>query len=163
MRRPSGKGNMTAIAQEQPGTPVAARVFSSGIELSTRGDLDIIDITSQLEGLVSDSGIIEGIACVFVPGSTGALTTMEFEPGVVEDVRAAIQRLAPREMEYRHHLKWGDGNGHSHVRAALLGPGITIPVREGQLPLGTWQQVVFIELDVRPRKRNLLVQVMGTE
>jgi len=161
MRRQAGKEAVEAVAQEQPGAPAAARVFSSEIDLSTKGDLDMIDITSQLERLVHDSGISEGIACVFCPGSTGAITTMEFEPGVTADLRAALGRLAPEGIEYKHHLKWGDGNGHSHVRAALLGPGIAIPVREGQLPLGTWQQVVFMELDVRPRQRKLLVSIMG--
>ena len=162
MRRHAGKDDSSAIAQEQPGTPSAHKVFSSEINISTKGDLDILDITSQLESLVHDSGIQEGMACVFIGGSTGAITTMEFEPGVVEDIRAAIQRLAPRGAEYQHHLKWNDGNGHSHVRAAILGPSVTMPIREGQLPLGTWQQVVFIELDVRPRKRSILVQVIGT-
>jgi secondary thiamine-phosphate synthase enzyme len=123
----------------------------------------MLDITSQVEQLVSDSGVTEGIANVFVPGATGALTTMEYDPGVVEDLRAALERMAPRGIEYQHHLKWKDGNGHSHVRAALLGPCVTLPVREGHLPLGTWQQIVFIELDARPRKRELLVQIIGTE
>jgi secondary thiamine-phosphate synthase enzyme len=161
MRRQAERDNAEAIAQEQPGTPKMPRVFSSEISISTKGDLDILDITSELERLVNDSGIQEGMACVFVGGSTGAITTMEFEPGVVEDLRAALQRLVPSGIEYQHHLKWKDGNGHSHVRAAILGPSITIPVREGSVPLGTWQQVVFIELDVRPRQRKLLVTVMG--
>jgi secondary thiamine-phosphate synthase enzyme len=162
MRRQAGKEAVEAIAQEQPVTPMAARVFSSEIDISTKGDLDMIDVTSHLERLVHDSGIQEGIACVFIGGSTGAITTMEFEPGVVADLRAALQRLAPSGIDYQHHLKWKDGNGHSHVRAALLGPSITIPIREGEPATGTWQQVVFIELDARPRKRSLLVQVMGT-
>ena len=161
MRRPSDKENASIISQEQAGPPRVPNVFSGEISISTRGDCDILDITAQLEQLVHDSGIIEGIGCVFVPGATGALTAMEFEPGVVADLRAALQRLAPSEIEYQHHLKWKDGNGHSHVRAALIGPSVTVPIREGRLPLGTWQQIVFIELDVRPRKRSLLVQIVG--
>ena len=163
MRRHAGKDDSSAVAQEQPGTPSANKVFSSEINISTKGDLDILDITSSLESLVHDSGIQEGMACVFIGGSTGAITTMEFEPGVVGDIRAALQRLAPRGADYQHHLKWNDGNGHSHVRAAILGPSVTIPIREGQLPLGTWQQVVFIELDVRPRNRKLMVNIVGTQ
>jgi secondary thiamine-phosphate synthase enzyme len=161
MRRQAESENAEAIAQEQAGTPSVPKVFSSDISISTKGDMDILDITSQLERLVHDSGIQEGMACVFVGGSTGALTTMEFEPGVVEDMRAALQRLAPSDMEYQHHLKWKDGNGHSHVRAAFIGPSVTVPIRDGAIPLGTWQQIVFIELDVRPRKRSLIVQIVG--
>lgn len=163
MRRPGENGKMSVTTQEQAGPPSVPVVFSGEISVSTRGDLDMVDITSQVEELVDDSGVIEGIANVFVAGATGALTTMEFEPGVVDDLRAALERMAPRGIEYRHHLKWKDGNGHSHVRAALLGPCVTLPVREGHLPLGTWQQIVFIELDARPRKRELLVQIIGTQ
>jgi secondary thiamine-phosphate synthase enzyme len=162
MRRQAERENATAIAQEQPGTPRIPKVFSSEISIATKGDTDMLDITAHLERLVHDSGVQDGLACLFVGGSTGALTTMEFEPGVVEDLRAALQRIVPSGIEYQHHLKWKDGNGHSHVRAAIIGPSITIPIREGQLSLGTWQQVVFIELDVRPRKRDLIVQIFGT-
>lgn len=136
-------------------------VYSGSIEVSTRGETDIVDITGELERLVRDSGVREGVATVFIPGATGAVTTMEYESGAVEDLRAALQRIAPRGIDYKHHLKWGDGNGHSHVRAALMGPDVSVPVRNGSLPLGQWQSVVFVELDVRPRKRRLLVQIAG--
>ena len=137
-------------------------VFSGEVAISTNGENDMVDITVQVEQLVHDSGISNGMVNVFVPGATGALTTMEFEPGVVEDIRAALQRMAPSGIEYQHHLKWKDGNGQSHVRADLIGPQLTLPVREGHIPLGTWQQMVFIEMDVRPRKRKLMVQIIGT-
>ena len=161
MRRPNDKEKTSVITQEQAGTPRVPRVFSGEISIATKGDSDMVDITPQLEQMVDDSGILDGIACVFVPGATGALTTMEFEPGVVDDLKAAIQRLAPSDIEYQHHLKWKDGNGHSHVRAAFIGPSVTVPIRDGAIPLGTWQQIVFIELDVRPRKRSLIVQIVG--
>lgn len=137
-------------------------VFSGEIEIATKSELDIIDITPQLEKLVDDSQVLEGTASVFVPGATGALTTLEFEPGVLEDIKAALGRIAPKGIDYKHHLKWKDSNGHSHVRAALIGPSLTIPIRQGGLPLGQWQQVVFIELDTRPRERKLLVEIIGT-
>ncbi len=153
---------ISVTSQEQSDTPGIPVVFSGEISVSTKGDSDMVDITPELEELIGDSGVLDGMVNVFVPGATGALTTMEFEPGVVEDLRAALQRMAPDGMVYQHHLKWKDGNGHSHVRAALIGPSVTLPLREGRVPLGTWQQVVFIELDVRPRKRSLLVQIIGT-
>ena len=155
-------GGSSVVSGEQPSGLGPAAVFSGEIEVASRGGLDMIDITPGLERLVAASGISDGIVNAFVPGATGALTTMEFEPGVVEDLRAAIERMAPEDLEYQHHLKWKDGNGHSHVRAALIGPSIALPLREGRIPTGTWQQVVFIELDVRPRKRKLLVQIVGT-
>ncbi len=148
-------------SQEQSPAARSPSVFSGELDISTSGDLDMVDITSELGKLIDDSGILDGIATVFVAGATGALTTMEFEPGVVEDLRDAIRRMAPDDIVYQHHLKWKDGNGQSHVRAALIGPSVTFPVREGHVPFGTWQQVVFIELDVRPRKRKLLVQIIG--
>lgn len=150
-----------AISREGPGAPSAPLVHPGEIRISTKGEGDIVNITEELARLVRDSGVREGIAAVFVPGATGAVTTMEFEPGAVEDLRAALQRIAPAGAEYKHHLKWGDGNGHSHVRAALIGPSVSLPVRDGSLPLGTWQSVVFVELDTRPRRRSLLVQIVG--
>jgi secondary thiamine-phosphate synthase enzyme len=160
MRRTSVRIGLTS--QEQSAEAGSAAVFAGEIDISTRGELDMLDITADLEKLIDDSGMLDGIVNIFVPGATGALTTMEYEPGVVEDLRAAIQRMAPPDIEYEHHLKWKDGNGQSHVRAALIGPSVTFPLREGHIPTGTWQQVVFIELDVRPRKRKLLVQIVGT-
>ena len=159
---PKNDEKTSVTSQERSDSPKIPVVFSGDLDIATKCDTDMVDITSALEALVNDSGVQEGIASVFVPGATGALTTMEFEPGVVEDLRAALRRMVPAGIEYQHHLKWKDGNGHSHVRAALIGPGVTLPVRQGRLPLGTWQQVVFIELDARPRKRKLLVQIIGT-
>jgi secondary thiamine-phosphate synthase enzyme len=160
MRKTAERVSVTS--QEQTATPRIPVVFSGEIAVSTKGETDMVDITPQVAELISDSGVLEGIVNIFVPGATGALTTMEFEPGVVEDLRAALQRMAPSGIVYQHHLKWKDGNGHSHVRAALIGPSVTLPIREGCVPAGTWQQVVFIELDARPRKRSLLVQIIGT-
>jgi secondary thiamine-phosphate synthase enzyme len=160
MRRTTVRIGLTS--QEPSAAASTPAVFAGEIDISTKGELDMLDITPVLEKLIDDSGMLDGIVTIFVPGATGALTTMEFEPGVVEDLRAAIQRMAPDDLEYQHHLKWKDGNGQSHVRAALIGPSVAFPLREGRVPFGTWQQVVFIELDVRPRKRKLLVQIIGT-
>ncbi len=123
--------------------------------------MDIVDLSSQLEARVSDSGVKQGLAHLFVAGSTAALTTIEYEPGVVSDLRAAISRLAPADLHYDHDARWGDGNGRSHVRAALLGPSLTVPVHGGNLLLGTWQQVILVELDIRPRSRTIYVTVSG--
>jgi secondary thiamine-phosphate synthase enzyme len=122
---------------------------------------DIRDITGELDRIVREGGIREGTLAAAVVGSTGSLTTIEYEPGVVEDLKAAIERLAPRDAFYAHEKAWHDGNGHSHVQAALLGPSLHLPVREGRLRLGTWQQVVAINHDNRPRRRPIEVTVMG--
>lgn len=135
--------------------------FSGSISLKTHGKNDIHDITGSVQSQVSKSGIREGMACVFVVGSTGAVTTVEYEPGLVSDLQDAMERLYPRGIEYEHHRRWGDGNGHSHVRASMIGPSLTVPVSGGALMLGTWQQIVFMELDVRARSRELIVQVVG--
>ncbi len=129
--------------------------------MKTAGELDVIDITGKIRHLVNSSGVKAGLVHVFVAGSTAALTTIEFEPGAVADLKDAFSRLAPRDREYAHNAAWGDGNGHSHVRAAILGPGITLPVRGGNPLLGTWQQVVLIEFDTRGRSRNLHLTVVG--
>lgn len=136
-------------------------VYSSDIELRTRGENHILDITADVAKAVAESGFTDGLACVFVPGSTGAITTLEFEPGLLEDLPSALEIMAPKDKEYKHHLRWRDGNGRSHVKAAILGPGVTVPFRAGKLLLGTWQQIVFIELDVRPRDRKIHVQIIG--
>ena len=120
-----------------------------------------IDITGDLARQVRDSGVNEGIVHLFVAGSTAALTTIEFEPGVVADLKKAIARAAPDDIHYDHDARWGDGNGRSHVRAALMGPSLTVPVREGRPVLGTWQQVVLVELDTRARSRVVHVTVTG--
>jgi len=136
-------------------------VVETELGVKTRGELDIVDVTGEIEKIVSKTGIKNGIANVFVPGSTGAVTTIEYEPGLLKDFPNALERLAPRSAEYEHEKAWHDGNGHSHVRASIIGPSITIPIRDGALRLGTWQQVVFVELDVRPRSRRLVVTCLG--
>lgn len=135
--------------------------ITTRISLSSKGFSDVIDITGRVEAVLSESGIKDGLLTVFVQGSTGSVTTIEYESGVVNDLKAALGRIAPEDIPYAHDERWGDGNGFSHVRAALLKPGLTVPVVEGRLTLGTWQQIVFIDFDNRPRKRNLVVQVVG--
>jgi secondary thiamine-phosphate synthase enzyme len=138
---------------------VAVRTARRSIQ--TRGNGHIVDLTGDVAEAVRASGIREGIATVFVTGSTAAITTLEFEPGLVHDLGAAFERLYPREMEYRHHERWGDDNGHSHVRASMLGPSLVIPVTGGELALGTWQQIVLVDFDTCPRDREFLVQTLG--
>ncbi len=136
-------------------------VVETELGIKTSGELDIVDITGEIEKIVSKTGIKNGIANVFIPGSTGAVTTIEYEPGLLKDLPNALERVAPRSAEYEHEKTWRDGNGHSHVRASIIGPSITIPIKDSALRLGTWQQVVFIELDVRPRSRRLVVTCLG--
>lgn len=135
--------------------------FSSFIDISTRGFSDVIDITPRVEAAVASSGMTEGLVSVFVIGSTASVTTIEFESGVIEDLKDAIERLAPRDIAYRHDATWGDGNGFSHVRASLLKPGITVPLTGGAMLLGTWQQIVLVDFDNRPRKRRVAIQIVG--
>jgi len=129
--------------------------------VSTRGQGDAHDITRQVSKTVGGARIDAGAAIVFVVGSTAALTTIEFEPGAVADFNDLFERLAPRGADYKHHLRWGDDNGSSHVRAALLGPSLAIPFESGRLALGTWQQIMLIEFDTRPREREIVVQLLG--
>ncbi|RME89180.1 MAG: YjbQ family protein [Anaerolineae bacterium] len=136
-------------------------VKTLSISLSTKGDTDIHDITDRVAEAVAQSGLRDGIATVFCPSSTSALTTIEYEPGCLADLRRLFDEIVPPNREYAHHLRWGDGNGHSHVRAALLGPSLTVPFREGRLTLGTWQQIIYVDFDVRPRHRELVVQLLG--
>jgi secondary thiamine-phosphate synthase enzyme len=138
-------------------------IYASKISLPRTQEHDVMDITSDVRNAVRASGIREGIVCVFVAGSTGAVTTIEYEPGLLEDLPQALERLFPRHpaVYYKHEERWHDGNGHSHVRASFLGPSITVPVHRGELVLGTWQQVVFVELDIKSRQRELWVQVVG--
>ena len=136
-------------------------VLSGAISLSAKGFCDIQDITPSVSAIVSRSKIKSGTVTVFCPGSTGAVTTIEYEGGVLEDLKKAIERIAPSNIPYAHDQRWGDGNGFSHVRAALLGPSLTVPILQGSLALGTWQQIVFIDFDNRGRRRNIVVQVMG--
>jgi len=130
-------------------------------DLRTRGQGDTKDLTGDVADAVAGSGATAGIVTVFVVGSTAGVTTIEHEPGAVSDLDRAFERIAPRDAEYAHHLRWGDDNGSSHVRAAMLGPSLTVPFAEGRLLLGTWQQVVLVEFDTRPRTRQVVIQVMG--
>jgi secondary thiamine-phosphate synthase enzyme len=136
-------------------------VFSGEIAIETEGDTDVRDITPEVRALIAKSGIAAGLCTVFCTGSTGAVTSIEYEPGVVSDLVEAIRRIAPAGVPYRHDQAWGDGNGFSHVRAALVGPSLTVPVRAGEPLLGTWQQLVFLDFDNRPRRRTIAVQVVG--
>ena len=136
-------------------------VRTQQLRLRTRGHADIHDLTPELQRLLQESGLTEGLLTVFAPSSTSAITTIEHESGALEDLRRVLDRLVPPDGEYRHNEAWGDGNGHAHIRSALLKPTLAIPVQAGQMLLGTWQQVVFIDFDVRPRSRTLVVQMMG--
>jgi len=136
-------------------------VKTGTITLNTRGDTDILDITMELERLVLESKLKTGTLTIFCPSSTSGLTTVEFEPGAVTDLKHMFEELIPSGREYAHNATWDDGNGHSHMRATLLGPALTIPFVEKTLTLGTWQQVVYVDFDIRPRRRELVVQMMG--
>jgi secondary thiamine-phosphate synthase enzyme len=136
-------------------------VKSFSIHLSTRGDTDIHDITEQVTYQVVQSGLKDGTVTIFCPSSTSALTTIEFESGAVNDLKRLFHEIIPQNREYAHNARWGDGNGHSHVRAALLGPSLTIPFVNGGLTLGTWQQIIYVDFDNRPRRRELILQMIG--
>ncbi len=134
---------------------------TSTISFATRGNTDFHDITNEVQRLLTASGLQNGAATVFCPSSTTAVTTIEYESGALSDLGRLFDELVPAEREYAHNAKWGDGNGHSHVRAALLGPSLTIPFINGQLALGTWQQVIHVDFDNRPRHREIILQLMG--
>lgn len=136
-------------------------MITKRVSVNTRGEGDILDVTEDVAEAVVESRLSNGLVTVFVPGSTGALTTIEYEPGLLKDLPLILERLAPRKMEYEHERRWHDGNGHSHVRASIIGPCLTVPFVNGRLTLGTWQQIVFLELDVRARSRQLILQIIG--
>ncbi|MCD1295158.1 secondary thiamine-phosphate synthase enzyme [Methanocella sp. CWC-04] len=136
-------------------------VITQKFSLETQGKSQMIDITSHVQGIVSSANVSNGIVTVFVPGSTASVTTIEYEPGLIKDFPRALEKIAPSNASYDHDMTWGDGNGHSHVRASLMGPGIVVPFQDKRLMLGTWQQIVLLDFDVRPRNRQLVVQVMG--
>ncbi len=136
-------------------------VYTGNIKLDTDGHTDVIDITDRVKSSLDDSGFRDGILCVWNPGSTGSLTTVEYEPGCVQDLEEMFEEIAPSDAYYHHHERWQDGNGHSHMRASLLGPSISIPFHDGSLDHGTWQQIVFIDFDNKSRNRNLTVQIVG--
>ncbi|MGC9445023.1 MAG: secondary thiamine-phosphate synthase enzyme YjbQ [Candidatus Methanospirareceae archaeon] len=136
-------------------------VVTKELAFQTRGEVELVDLTAQINGALRETGIEAGIVTIFVPGATGAVTTIEYEPGLLQDLPDALERLFPRTIEYQHELRWHDGNGHSHIRAAFLGPSLTVPFKDQSMLLGTWQQVVFVELDVRRRSRRVILQIMG--
>ena len=136
-------------------------VVSKSIQIPSKGENDMIDLTDQISEFVGDSGISNGIVTIFVSGSTGSITTIEFEPGLIKDFPEMLSRIAPKNLDYGHEQMWHDGNGHSHVKATLMGPSLTVPFTNGELLLGTWQQIVFLELDTRARTRNLVLQIIG--
>jgi len=138
-----------------------AVVETASIELSTRGNGDVIDITVEVERAVRSSGLTDGIVTVFCPSSTSAVMTLEFESGAVRDLQRLFDEIAAPDRPYAHNQRWGDGNGHSHVRAALLGPSLTVPFVSGRLTLGTWQQIIYVDFDNRARQRRLVVQMIG--
>ncbi len=138
-----------------------ARVVTGAIEFSSRGDADVIRITEAVRENVRQSGLLDGTVTIFAPGATGAITTIEYEPGVVQDLQDVLEAIVPTGRAWQHNINNGDGNGHSHVRAGLLGPSLTVPVVGGRLTLGTWQEIVFCDFDARPRERSIVTQVMG--
>ena len=132
------------------------------IRRATDGNDDIIDLTDEVQGVIADSGVVTGQAVVMVVGSTAAISTLEYEPGLVKrDIAAAYERIAPRNASYLHEETWNDDNGHSHVRATITGPSAAFPIVDGSIPLGTWQQIVLIDFDTRARKRDVVVSIVG--
>lgn len=142
---------------------MALAIVTDTFQVSTRGDAHVLDVTGEVAAIVAHHGLREGHVLVFVSGSTAGLTTLEHEPGLVRDLPETFERIAPVGARYHHEDSWQDGNGHSHVRAALLGPSLTVPVRGGAMLLGTWQQIVLVDFDNRPRKRELVVQLTGEQ
>ncbi|MBI2863836.1 MAG: YjbQ family protein [Chloroflexi bacterium] len=136
-------------------------IITRRLHVQTKGNTDIVDVTAGVGAVAEESGIRQGLVVVFVAGSTAAIMTLEYEPGLIADLREALERLAPRSIPYRHHLTWGDDNGHSHVRASLLGPSLAVPLVDGSLTLGTWQQIALVDLDTRHRTREIIVQIVG--
>lgn len=141
--------------------PPNMKVVSDTIKLHTKGEGDMIDMTSQLSNIVKESKIKNGTVTIFVSGSTAAVTTIEYESGLIHDFPVMLSRIVPKDIEYEHDNTWHDGNGHSHVRSSLIGPSITIPIIHSKLTLGTWQQVVLLEMDTRSRNRTIILQIMG--
>jgi len=136
-------------------------VVTEELHFDTKGEVEIVDITDKVNSKLRESSIENGIVTIFVPGSTGAVTTIEYEPGLLQDLPAALERLFPKGIDYAHELRWHDGNGHSHIRASFLGPSLTVPFRNNKMLLGTWQQVVFVELDNKRRSRRIILQIVG--
>ncbi|MHC4598360.1 MAG: secondary thiamine-phosphate synthase enzyme YjbQ [Planctomycetota bacterium] len=139
------------------------QVKTETIRLKTGREMQIVDITPQVQHQLEGSGLVEGNVTVFVPGATGGLSTVEYEPGLVADLETAFEKVAPRHGEYGHDARWGDGNGHAHVRASLLGPSLTVPFTGARLTLGTWQQIIFVDFDPPARSREIVLQFMGVD
>jgi secondary thiamine-phosphate synthase enzyme len=136
-------------------------VETHSIEISTKEDLQVVDITGMVEEKLRKSDMNSGIANIFVPGSTGSISTIEYEPNLLKDFSDAMERLAPSDIDYEHHRTWGDRNGKSHIRATVMGPGLTLPFKDKKLLLGQWQQLVYIDFDVPSRKRKILITIIG--
>jgi len=136
-------------------------VSNHEFQVASKGYCDLIDVTDEVQNAVGRSGLKDGVVTVFVPGATAGVTTVEYEPGLISDLKAAFERLVPRDTAYAHDSRWGDGNGFSHVRASLLGASLSVPFSRGTLTTGTWQQIIVIDFDNRPRRRRVVVQVMG--
>ena len=136
-------------------------VYYDEITIQTNGETDMVDLTDGIQSTIRKSNLKDGIACIFVGGSTGTVTTIEYEPGLMKDLPRALEKIAPKGIYYNHHETWHDDNGHSHVRASIMGPSLTVPIRNGSVLHGTWQQIVFVEFDTRPRTRKIAVQIVG--
>jgi secondary thiamine-phosphate synthase enzyme len=136
-------------------------VITKQLSIHSKEEGEIIDITNKISQVVSETNLKNGNVTVFVSGSTGALTTIEYEPGLIQDLPKIMERIAPKDLFYEHERRWHDGNGHSHIKAALIGPSLTIPFVKGRLTLGTWQQIVFVELDIHSRVRTIIIQIIG--
>ena len=130
------------------------------ISVKTKGHNDVVDITSQVAEAINKIGLLDGVVLLFVPGSTASLTTIEYEEGVIQDLREVLEKIAPENFDYQHHQKWGDGNGAAHLRSALIGASLSVPFENGKLELGTWQQIVLIDFDEKPREREVIVKVV---
>lgn len=137
------------------------KIITEKIEFSTKGNSDIIDITSKIQNILSQSGLINGSVLIFAVGSTLGITTIEYEPGLIKDLPELLEKIIPSNRRYYHDDTWGDGNGHSHLRASLFGPSLTIPFANRKLLLGTWQQVICIDFDTRSRRREVIIQLTG--
>ncbi len=137
------------------------KIYAREVEIDTHGNTDVVDLTGKVEEIIRSAEIDSGICVLFTPSSTSGLTTIEYEPGCLQDLKRVFEKIAPSSENYAHNARWGDGNGHSHIRAALLGASLTIPVKNRQLTLGTWQQIILVDFDIRPRRRRVQVQLMG--
>lgn len=136
-------------------------VVTKSISFSTKGHDDMVNLTKKVEAIAKNSKVKNGIVTIFIPGSTGAITTIEYESGLEQDLKNILEKIIPSNKTYKHNMKWHDGNGHSHLKASLIGPSLTVPLNENRLQLGTWQQIIFIDCDNRSRNRNLIVQIVG--